>query len=393
MVRKLLVVLLLVLTSPMQAQVLKAWCQDITAVVGKSANITCTFSETVSCKERPFLVLKVPLDSKDFPDDVVDCTNGHCTVSNGYNYREQAGTQQVIEIPSVEKRLEGRYQCQYDTREPQDAKSCTLLVQEANLETGGETQENNVLVTTANEEQHTLLASDTRTANCQEHFRTKEESSVDGFPDNECSIPARPPAYSAGIAKTPLKPQDACAVNIHGKDGSCVDRSRSTGYEQDAEPLASDTPTDNYQDNSPNEEKTSVDRSPDANRPNPTTTPAFSTGIAKTPLKPQDACAVNIHGKDGSCVDRSRSTGCEQDAEPLASDTPTDNYQDNSPNEEKTSVDGLPNAKRQDPATTPAFSTGIAENPQHKVDIATDEDPSRNSACVSSPVAVSPKPE
>ncbi|KAK7477994.1 hypothetical protein BaRGS_00030752 [Batillaria attramentaria] len=105
MVRKLLVVLLLVLTSPMQAQ-----------------------------------------------DDVVDCTNGHCKVSEGYSYTERAGSQQVIEIPSAEKSFQGRYQCQYDTHEPQDLKSCTLLVQEANLETGVETQENNVLVTTGDQE-------------------------------------------------------------------------------------------------------------------------------------------------------------------------------------------------------------------------------------------------
>nr|KAG5697528.1 hypothetical protein BaRGS_019482 [Batillaria attramentaria] len=96
--------------------------------------------------------------------------------------------------------------------------------------------------------------------------------------------------------------------------------------EQDTDPLAMDTPTDNYKDHSPNEEKTSADGLPDTKRQNPTTTPAFSTGI---------------------------------DTDPLALDTPTDNYQDHSPNEEKTSADGLPDAKRQNPTTTPAYSTGI----------------------------------
>ncbi|KAK7484213.1 hypothetical protein BaRGS_00024583, partial [Batillaria attramentaria] len=108
---------------------LKADCQDTTTVVGKSATITCTFSETVSRVERPFLVTRFPLDSADFPDYVVDCTSGHCEVADGYIYTERAGLQQFIEIPSAEKRLEGIYQCQYDTREPQDATPCTLLVQ------------------------------------------------------------------------------------------------------------------------------------------------------------------------------------------------------------------------------------------------------------------------
>ncbi|KAK7478011.1 hypothetical protein BaRGS_00030769, partial [Batillaria attramentaria] len=95
---------------------------------------------------------------------------------------------------------------------------------------------------------------------------------------------------------------------------------------------------------------------------------------SKTPLNPQDACTVDLHGEDGSCVDRSqqhaeteakegdkkssaesllksahqnprirpvRSTvRKEQDTDPLALDTPTDNCQDYSPKEEKTSADG-----------------------------------------------------
>ncbi|KAK7484198.1 hypothetical protein BaRGS_00024568 [Batillaria attramentaria] len=593
--------------------VLKVDCQDTTTVVGKSATISCTFSETVSSVARPFLVTRFPLDSVDFPEHVVDCKNGHCDVANGYRYTERTGSQQIIEIPSAEKRFEGRYQCQYQTTEHQEPTSCTLLVQEFVVETpenstpvstaktplnpqhvclinlhgedgscvdrsqqhaeteaeegdkkssadsllnsahqnprigpirstGNVRKEQDTeplaldtptdncqdnspneektsvdgspnanrpnptttpAISTGNEQVAEPLASDTPTDNYQDNSPNKEKTSVDGSPNANRPNPTTTPAISTGneqdaqplasdtptdnhqdnspnqektsvdgspnanrpnptttpaistgneqvaeplASDTPTDnyqdnspnkektsvdgspnanrpnptttpaistgneqvaeplasdtPTDNYQDNSPNKEKTSVDGSPnanrpnptttpaiSTGNEQDAQPLASDTPTDNHQDNSPNQEKTSVDGSPNANRPNPTTTPAISTGNAKTTLKPQDACAINIHGKDGSCVDRSRSTGCEQVAEPLASDTPTDNYQDNSPNKEKTSVDGLPNPKRQNPATTPAISTGIAESPQHKVDVATDEDPSRNSACVTSPVA------
>ncbi|KAK7477999.1 hypothetical protein BaRGS_00030757 [Batillaria attramentaria] len=344
MVRKLVVALLLVLISPMQAQVLKAWCQDITAVVGKSANISCTFSETVSRMERPFLVVKVPLDSKDFPDDVVDCTNGYCTVSDGYTYTEQAGSQQVIEIPSVEKRLEGRYQCQFDTREPQDAKSCTLLVQEANLETGGETQENNVLVTTEGPSGDSegngflvpvvisivllsVVAILVISLLLWKRQRPKRSQRLAKEDNDFADITA---------SETPLNPTHACTFNTHGEDGSCVDHcQKHAGTEEEEEGTESEA----------------VSWLNSAHQ-NPRFRSSFTAGQAN-----------------------------EEQHTLLASDTRTDNCREHVRNEKESSVDGFPDNKCSIPATPPAYSVGIADNPQQKVVIATDEDSSRNSAC------------
>ncbi|KAK7478005.1 hypothetical protein BaRGS_00030763 [Batillaria attramentaria] len=348
MVRKLLVALLLVLISPMQAQVLKALCQDITAVVGKSANITCTFSETVSRAERPFLVMKVPLDSKDFPDDVVDCTNGHCAVSEGYSYTERAGSQQVIEIPSAEKSFQGRYQCQYGTHEPQNLKSCTLLVQEANLETDGETQENNVLVTTEgpsgdSEGNGFLVAVMISTVLLVvailvislllwRRQRLKRSQRLAKENNDFVDITA---------SDTPLKPIHACTFTIHGGDGSCVDHcQKHAGTEEEKGGTESEA----------------VSWLNSAHQ-NPRFRSGFTAGQAN-----------------------------EEQYTLLTSDTRTDNCQEHFRTKEESSVDGFPDNKCSIPATPPAYSAGIADNPQQKVDIATDEDSSRNSACVSSPV-------
>ncbi|KAK7484218.1 hypothetical protein BaRGS_00024588, partial [Batillaria attramentaria] len=316
--------------------------------------------------------------------DVVDCTNGHCYVADGYSYTERTGSLQVIEIPSAEKRFEGRYQCQYDTPEPQQLKACTLLVQEFVVETpenstpvstetegpSGDSEGKGVIVAAVVVPIVVVLA---LVATVVAFIVNRKQDS------DPQSIRRRGKTGSDNSMeyKTPLNPQDECLIDLHEEDGSCVQQHAETEAEE-------------------GDKKSSADRFRPSKCQAKEETGSDDSMESKTPLNTQDACIVDLHGEDGSCVDhcqhhpeteaeegdkkssadsllnsahlkmrRIQSTGSvrkEQDTDPLAMDTPTDNYKDHSPNEEKTSADGLPDTKRQNPTTTPAFSTGIEQD-------------------------------
>ncbi|KAK7477984.1 hypothetical protein BaRGS_00030742 [Batillaria attramentaria] len=136
-------VILFLLILPVQAEVRTAHCQDITAVHGESAAITCFFSEQVS-PEEPFAIVKHPLNGSDGQEFVVRFFDGEPKTKPGYSYKNHTGHNQTVEIPVVDKQFEGKYQCQYIYNSPTDDEqrpsSCVLQVQEAGNHTGGETQ-------------------------------------------------------------------------------------------------------------------------------------------------------------------------------------------------------------------------------------------------------------